>query len=58
MMQAPKLKPTVQMAFKFCMLKTLKYSRELGSILVVEIHLNCYLADLKMYVQQKEASNN
>ena len=38
------------MAFKFCMLKTLKYSRELGSILVVEIHLNCYLADLKMYI--------
>ena len=38
------------MAFKFCMLKTLKYSRELGSFLVAGILLNCFLADLKMYI--------
>ena len=58
MMQAPKTKPTVLIALKFCTIQTLKFSSQLRGFSSPKIILHCFLADLKVHIYESETAYN
>ena len=58
MMQAPKTKPTVLIALKFCTMQTLKFSSQFRGFSSPKIILHCFLADLKVHIYESETTYN